>query len=170
VTLDIKCYPDPVLKRACRPVRTITDNLVRRAREMLEFMYEADGIGLAACQVGWSNRIVTIDVELDQRDPRIFVNPLITEREGEQELEEGCLSLPGLRLKVPRAERVKVVAYTLEGRRLEIEAEGLAACAWQHELDHLNGLLIVDRVPPTTLIGLRDQLKRLEEAENATAE
>ena len=163
--MEIKCYPDPVLKKACRPVRRITDDFVRRAHEMLEFMYEADGVGLAACQVGWRDRIITLDVELSQHDPRIFVNPVILTREGEFEMEEGCLSLPGLRLRVPRAERVKIVAYTLDGQRLEMEAEGFAACAWQHELDHLNGLLIVDRVPPTTLIGLREQLRRLEEAE-----
>ncbi len=79
------------------------------------------------------------------------------------EQEEGCLSLPGLRVLVARSERVAVVAYTLEGERLEMEAEGLAARAWQHELDHINGVLIVDRLPPARLMSIRSHLKRLEQ-------
>jgi peptide deformylase len=78
-------------------------------------------------------------------------------------VEEGCLSLPGIRLKVPRAEKITVAAYTMTGERVEMQLEGLASCAWQHEMDHLNGLLIIDKVPPTALIAVRDQLRQLEE-------
>jgi peptide deformylase len=140
----------------------VTGEIVTLADAMLECMYESDGIGLAAPQIGRSERIITLDVELDKHDPRVFLNPFITQREGEIELDEGCLSLPGLRVKVPRANRVRVVAYTLDGKRVELEAEGLGAVAWQHELDHLNGLLIIDRIEPMARLSLRDQLRRLE--------
>jgi len=142
---------------------------MEQARQMLDLMYEADGVGLAAPQVGWPRRLVTLDSEGTRQGQRIFLNPVITRREGEFEHEEGCLSLPGIRLKVPRADKVTVVVYTLEGERLELEVEGLASCVWQHELDHLNGLLIIDRVPPTTLITVRDQLKKLEQEAQGTA-
>ncbi len=160
--MELKVYPDRVLRRKCRPTRRIDDEFVRRAREMLDFMYEAKGLGLAAPQVGWTDRIVTLDVEQQQEGGRIFVNPRIVQREGQMEHEEGCLSLPGLQVEVPRSESVLIVAYTLGGERREIQAEGLAACAWQHEVDHLNGILIIDRLPPTALTSVRRQLKRLE--------
>lgn len=161
-TMEIRCYPDRVLRKRCRPVRTIDDEFLARAHRMLDFMYVADGIGLAGPQVGWTDQIITLDVDLRHDGKRIFVNPRIIHRDGTLEAEEGCLSLPGIRIKVPRAGRVAVVAYTLAGERLELEAEGLAAVAWQHELDHLNGLLIIDRVAPTTLMSIRDQLRQLE--------
>ncbi|MFO8007641.1 MAG: peptide deformylase [Candidatus Brocadiia bacterium] len=160
--MELKIYPDGVLRKRCRPVEEIDDAFVSRAEDMLEFMYEADGVGLAGPQIGWTDRIVTLDVDLDRDGPRIYVNPRIIGREGHAEEEEGCLSLPGLRVQVPRSERVAVVAYTLEGERLEMEAEGLAARAWQHELDHINGVLIVDRLPPARLMSIRSHLKRLE--------
>jgi len=163
-------YPERVLRKKCQPVERIDDRVVSDAQAMLEFMYESDGLGLAGPQVNWANQIVTLDIEQTGRGRRIFVNPRIIEREGHLEHEEGCLSLPGLRLLVPRSERVRVVAYTLEGERLELEAEGLAACAWQHETDHLNGVLIIDRVQPTTLMTVRDRLRLLErEWESRTA-
>jgi peptide deformylase len=160
--VELRYYPDRVLKRTCRPLREVTSETVTRAEEMLEFMYEADGCGLAGPQVGWGERIVTLDPEGGREGLRIFINPLIVHREGQSEIEEGCLSLPGIRVPVPRAAKVRVVAYTLRGERLEMEADGLAACAWQHEVDHLNGILIIDRLPPTKLITLREPLKRLE--------
>ena len=161
--MELRYYPDRVLRKPCAPVREVDDELAAKAQRMLEFMYDAEGIGLAANQVGWSHRIVTLDVELARQGTRIFINPRIVNREGHVELEEGCLSLPGVRLAVPRAEKVAVVAYTLEGERVETEAEGLEACAWQHELDHLNGVLIIDKVPPTRLMAVRGQLKQLAE-------
>lgn len=165
--MELKIYPDRVLRRKCRPIERIDDEFVRRAHEMLDFMYQADGLGLAAPQVGRTDQIVTLDVEQQHEGERIFINPRIAEREGDMEHDEGCLSLPGLQVNVPRSERVVVVAYTLEGERLEIEAEGLAACAWQHEVDHLNGILIVDRLSPTAITGVRRQLKRLEQEQEA---
>ncbi len=166
--LELKCYPDRILRRKCRPVREVNDQVAERAAEMLDFMYASEGLGMAAPQIGWTSRIVTLDVESDREGRRIFVNPRIVHREGYAEEEEGCLSLPGIRLKVPRAARVVVVAYSLTGERVEMEAEDLAGCAWQHELDHLNGLLIIDKVPPTTLMPVRARLKELEREASAT--
>ncbi len=161
--MELKYYPDRVLRRKSRPIQEVNDDVMQRARQMLDFMYEAEGVGLAGPQIGWDRRIVTIDIEGAKPEDRIFVNPLIVHRDGAAEQEEGCLSLPGIKVKVPRAEKVAVVAYTLSGRRIEFSFEGLAACVWQHELDHLNGVLIIDKLPPTTLITIRDQLKKLEE-------
>ncbi len=162
--MELKKYPDRVLRTRCRPVRDVDDAVLRRAERMLDFMYESDGLGLAGPQVGWTQQIVTVDVTGEREGPRIFLNPRIVEMQGAAEIEEGCLSLPGVRIEVPRAEKIKLVAYTIRGERLEFDFEGLPAIAWQHEVDHLNGTLIIDRLPPTRLMAVRDQLKRLEHA------
>ena len=167
--MEIRHYPDAVLKKRTRPIEEVTAEVVDRAHEMLEMMYENEGVGLAANQVGWSRRIVTLDTELSHAGERIFLNPRIVRAEGHAEDEEGCLSLPGLHLVVPRAARIAVVAFTLEGKRVEIEADGLLCRAWQHEMDHLDGLLIVDKVTPTARLAVRRQLKQLEN-EAAAAE
>jgi peptide deformylase len=162
--MELKLYPDRTLRRRCRPLLEVDGEVTARAQEMLEFMYQSEGVGLAGPQIGWCQRICTLDPDGSHDGRRIFVNPLIVHREGYAEHDEGCLSLPGIEVRVPRSAKVAVVAYTLDGERVEMEAEDLAACAWQHELDHLNGVLIIDRVPPTTLLGIREQLKKLEEA------
>ena len=159
--MELKLYPDRILRRKCQPVREVDDEVLHRAEEMLQFMYESDGVGLAGPQIAWPRQILTLDVGGEHLDPRIFVNPRIVNREGYIEMEEGCLSLPGIRALVPRAEKVAVVAYTILGERIEAEAEGLAAVAWQHELDHLNGILFIDHLAPTQLITIRDELKRM---------
>lgn len=161
---DIRLYPDPVLRRKARPIREITDEVCRRAAEMLELMYEDDGVGLAGPQVAWSGCVVTIDTSGEREGERIFINPKIVDKRGEMEGMEGCLSLPGLHAKVIRAERVAVVTYDLEGHKLEMEVEGLAARAWQHELDHLQGILFIDRISPAERLALRHRLKDFEQA------
>jgi peptide deformylase len=160
--MEIHCYPDHVLRRRALPVRKITDEVWELAQSMLGTMYEADGVGLAAPQVGESVRLVTIDTTGEQQEPRVFVNPRITEQRGEVEGEEGCLSLPGLSGKVVRADWLAVTAYDLEGRKLEMEVEGLAARAFQHELDHLRGVLFIDHLSPTERMALRRRLKEME--------
>jgi len=161
--MELKRYPDRALRKKCLPVRDVDDEFVSRAQQMLEFMYAAEGLGLAAPQVGRTDRIVTLDVAQQREGTRIFLNPRIVSHEGYMEEEEGCLSLPGIRVKVPSAEKVAVRAFLLDGEQVEVEAEGLAAAAWQHELDHLNGVLIIDHLTPTRLITIRGQLKDLEE-------
>ena len=161
--MELRYYPDRVLRKRTRPIETVTDEVLERAHQMLDVMYQAEGVGLAGPQVAWSRRIVTLAAEDEEPSGRVFLNPVIIRREGQTEQEEGCLSLPGIKVKVPRAEKITVVAYALNGERAEFDLDGLPACVWQHELDHLNGILIIDKLPPTTLITIRDQLKKLEE-------
>lgn len=162
--MELKIYPDKVLRKRCKPLRDVGDAEAQRMRDMLEFMYEADGVGLAGPQVGWSARVIALDPEQDQSGPRIFINPRLLESEGNAVEPEGCLSLPGIQAPVSRSERVRVAAYTLSGDRIEEESEGLRARAWQHEIDHLNGVLFIDRLEPTALVQIRRRLKELEES------
>jgi peptide deformylase len=146
--LPILTYPDPILKRASKPVQGPLDSLRRLAEDMVETMYAAPGVGLAAPQVGHALRLIVADVSNHQEgtDLIIMVNPEILWADGEILWEEGCLSVPDLVVEIPRSERLRVGGYDLSGNRVEIEAEGLLAIAFQHELDHLEGRLIVDRV------------------------
>ena len=162
--MELKVYPDRVLRTKCLPLKEVTDADLAQARQMLELMYESDGIGLAAPQVGWDRRIVTLDVEREGKGERIFVNPLIRHTEDEVNEEEGCLSVPGIWAPVRRAAKIVLVAYTIHGERVEQELEGLLARVWQHELDHLNGVLFIDHLPPTTLMTFRQKLRELEAA------
>jgi peptide deformylase len=168
--MRIETYPSRILRAKCLPVREFADKDLARARRMLELMYEAQGVGLAGPQVAWQTQIMTLDIEQSHRGDRIFFNPRIIDTAGETEEEEGCLSVPGVRAPVKRAERVVVAAYNLRGEHFEREAAGLEARAWQHELDHLSGVLFIDRLEPTTLVTVRQQLKELEqEAEEEKA-
>ncbi len=161
--MELKIYPDDVLRKSCQPLREVGDSEAQRLHDMVDFMYECDGLGLAGPQIGWSARVVALDAEQDRTDPRIFINPTLHNPEGEVTAEEGCLSLPGIQVPVLRAERVKVKAYTLDGNQWEKVVENLEARAWQHEVDHLNGVLFIDRLQPTKLAQIRHQLKKLEE-------
>lgn len=134
----------------------------------MELIYQARGIGLAAPQVGWSVRLFIIDVDGDLHGEKVFINPVITEEVGELNKEEGCLSFPGIMGKVVRAQRIKAQAYTLKGQKIEIEAEGLAARAWQHEIDHLNGCLFIDKMSPASRLAISHQLKEFERSYKGT--
>ncbi|MFW6044981.1 MAG: peptide deformylase [Planctomycetota bacterium] len=165
--MELKIYPDDVLRRECEPLREVGPEERRRLKRMVDFMYECEGVGLAGPQVGWEARVVALDVEQDGEDPRIFLNPRLLESEGNEVDSEGCLSFPGIVAPVPRAERVKISAYTLEGDRIEREVEGLHARAWQHEVDHLNGVLLIDHLPTAELLKIRRSLKKLESRSNS---
>jgi len=142
---EIVIYPDPFLRKKAREVKSIDDRVARLAAEMAETMYAAPGIGLAAPQVGVSERVILVDVTGPERKELItLVNPVIVEKEGTQIFEDGCLSVPEVREKVERAAQVLVRGYDLDEREREIEAEGLLAIALQHEIDHLNGVLFID--------------------------
>ena len=142
--LTILEFPDPRLRRVAKPVDEVTENERRLATDMLETMYEARGIGLAATQVNQGVRVVVMDLSEDKSEPRVFINPEIIERDGSQNCEEGCLSVPGIYAEVKRAERVKVRALDRDGNPFELEADGLLAVCIQHEIDHLDGKLFVD--------------------------
>jgi peptide deformylase len=146
--LEILKYPDSRLSKVARPVSNVTDATVQLIGDMLETMYAAPGVGLAATQIGMLQRIVVLDV--DHENPRTnvykLINPVITHSEGKVIWEEGCLSVVDSTAEVSRAEQVQVVALDERGNERKIEAEGLLAVALQHEIDHLDGKLFIDRI------------------------
>lgn len=148
--LQIRHYPDPVLKLKAEPVTTFDGPLRRLAEDMLETMYSAPGVGLAAPQVGVSQRLIVLDCSPKDagQNPLIAVNPEIVTREGECCEEEGCLSVPEYYAKVVRSEKVRIRFQDVNGIAHDLEAEGLWAICFQHEIDHLDGILFVDRLSP----------------------
>lgn len=145
---EVVKYPDPVLAKKGEPVTEFDTNLKKLADEMFESMYAAQGIGLAAPQISLSKRLTVIDLSFNKKpeDRIVLVNPEVIEREGKQVEEEGCLSLPDIREKVSRAAWVKVRAQNVKGEWFEVEGEELLARALQHEIDHLDGVLFIDRI------------------------
>ena len=144
----IVTYPNPVLAKKAAPVTEITDEIRALAAEMGELMYADKGIGLAAPQVAESIRLITVDLSGPEKreDPRVFVNPVLSNLEGEVESEEGCLSVVGYRSTVIRAERLHLSAQDLDGNVVEMDADDLMAICLQHEVDHLNGVLFIDKI------------------------
>jgi peptide deformylase len=149
---NILRYPDKRLRTKAKAVKVFDDNLCKLADEMAEAMYRGNGVGLAAPQVGIGSRVFVIDVANNEEDSpsdlKVFVNPEIVETSGEIMWSEGCLSFPGIREDIERFERVTVRAKNQWGVAFEIKAEGLLAVAIQHENDHLDGKLIIDRLGP----------------------
>lgn len=163
--LKIVQYPHPVLKHVSRPLKRIDAELRTTIREMFDLMYQANGIGLAANQVALPYRLFVINLTADpaQADQeRVFINPVLSHPKGTDEAEEGCLSLPGLYRPVRRPASIRVHAYDLKGREIEETLEGLFSRAVQHETDHLDGVLFIDRLPPTVQMAIRDDLDEFE--------
>lgn len=151
--LPIRLYPDPVLKQEAETITKVDDRIMKLAKDMLETLYQTPGgIGLAAPQVGESVRMVVIDVahrlEEENDEPLVIINPEIVESEGEIEFEEGCLSFPGYTTEITRSEMVRVQALDLNENPVEYVVNDFLAIVFQHELDHLNGKLILDYVSP----------------------
>jgi peptide deformylase len=148
--LEIRLYGDPVLKQVSAPVTRFDAELARFGDDLLETMRDAHGAGLAAPQVGVLKRMFAYDVGVDEETGEhpfgVLVNPVITRREGEQTGEEGCLSFPGLYYACTRAMAVTVAANDVHGRRLELDGEGVLARCFQHEIDHLDGVLFIERL------------------------
>jgi len=162
-SLGIIKYPDRRLRRPCAPV-VATDEAVRRlAERMFELMFAAKGIGLAACQAGVNVQLFVACLTGEPADRRVYVNPKILAAEGAQEEEEGCLSVPGVTCKIKRPGVVAIRATDLGGAVFEETAEGLAARVFQHEMDHLDGRLILDRMGSVAKLAMRRVLKDLEE-------
>lgn len=162
--LEIRYFPDPILRRVAEPVERIDEELRRLAEEMIETMYAAKGVGLAAPQVGISKRMIVVDTTPEGRSPQVFLNP-VAHRLGRQKetTEEGCLSIPDIRAKVTRPSKILLEAFNLQGAAIRLEAEGLLACALQHEIDHLDGILFIDRISIAKKFSLRNELHRREE-------
>ena len=142
--LEILHYPDPRLRNTAEPVSAVDDLVRQLIDDMLETMYAAPGIGLAAIQVNVPKRVIVVDISEEKNQPYSLVNPEIIEHRGEIEMEEGCLSVPGVYENVRRPEWVKVKALDRNGDPYELEIDGLLAVCIQHEIDHLNGKLFVD--------------------------
>jgi peptide deformylase len=145
-TLEILQYPDPRLRHVAAPVDAVDEAVRGLAADMLETMYAAHGIGLAATQVGVDRRVCVIDVSEAKDEPLVLINPEISWREGSQESVEGCLSIPDVEDKVRRAERVGVRALDRDGEAFELDTDGLLAVCVQHEIDHLDGRLFIDHL------------------------
>lgn len=145
---EILKYPDPRLREVAKPVADVTDEIRGLIDDMAETMYESNGCGLAATQIGVNHRIFVLDCagEDEPSDFRVFINAEILEADGSQTWNEGCLSFPGVTEDIKRAETVRVRALDRNGQPFEIEADGLLAVAIQHELDHLNGVLMIDKL------------------------
>ena len=161
--LEIKKYPEMVLKKVAAPVRDWDRSLQTLIDSMIETMYAAPGIGLAAPQVDVSKRLVIVDVSLREGEEApliILINPEVVHTDGDTESEEGCLSLPGIVTSVKRADRVLVRGYDREGNQIEIEGEGLLSRVLQHEIDHLNGTLLIDRMSPIKREFYKKRLKK----------
>lgn len=165
--LNILEFPDPRLRRVARPVETVGERERQLAEDMLETMYEARGIGLAATQVNEGIRLVVMDLSEERDEPRVFINPEITERDGSQTCEEGCLSVPGVYAEVERAEKIKVRSLDLEGESRELEADGLLAVCIQHEIDHLDGKVFIDYLSPLKRRMVEKRLRK-QQREKAT--
>jgi peptide deformylase len=158
--LPILRFPDPRLKKIAVPVTTIDDSVRRLIADMAETMYEAPGIGLAATQVDVHKRIVVIDVSEDKSRLLALINPRLENCQGQQEGEEGCLSVPGIYEKVERAERVTVHYQDADGAQRTLVAEGLLAVCIQHEIDHLNGKVFVDHLSQLKQTRIRNKLAK----------
>jgi peptide deformylase len=164
--LEILTFPDERLRRRAGPVEVVDDSVRALIDDMFETMYDAPGIGLAAIQVNVPKRVVVIDISDEKNEPLCFINPEIVSRDGLEQMEEGCLSVPGFYETVTRAERVTVRALARDGKPFELDTDGLLAVCIQHEIDHLDGRLFVDHISSLKRHRIR---KKLEKERRQTA-
>lgn len=164
--LEILEYPDPRLRTKAAAVTVVDDRVRAIISDMFDTMYDAPGIGLAATQVNVHERIVVIDVSEDKSEPLVFINPEVTVLEGEPEtMQEGCLSVPGFYEEVTRIEHCLVKALDRDGKPFELECRGLLAVCIQHEIDHLEGKLMVDYISPLKRNRIKDKLEKKHKLE-----
>jgi peptide deformylase len=161
--LQIIKYPDPRLRKMSAPVEQIDQHLKDLATRMIGLMHESRGVGLAAPQVGENIRMFVMNPTGEEGQDRVYVNPVLSDADGEEEGEEGCLSLPNINAKVWRSKTLKMQAHDLDGNPIEEVATGYIARIWQHETDHLNGTMIIDRMGPVARLAARRALKELEQ-------
>lgn len=168
--LPIRQYPEQVLRGKAKPVEAITPDIQKLIDDMIETMYAAPGVGLAAPQVGVPLSLAVIDVSADEPGSLlVLINPEIISKEGEIEEDEGCLSVQDFNAPVKRYEKVRVRATGRDGKVYEKEGEGLLARAFQHELDHLNGVLFIDRISPLKRDIFKRKVKKMLKGEGAKA-
>ena len=162
--LTVLHFPDPRLRNKALPVDAVGEDIGQLSRDMLETMYAEKGIGLAATQVGVPKRVVVMDLSEGKDSPMVLVNPEIKEKSGSEEMEEGCLSVPGFFETVRRAEKIAFRYLNLDGEEMEVRAEGLLAVCVQHEIDHLDGKLFIDYLSPLKQQRLRKKLEKRKKA------
>lgn len=160
--LDVLHYPDPRLRKKAVPVTVVDDSIRQLAGDMLETMYAEKGIGLAATQINVQKRVVVIDLSENRDQPMTLVNPEILHSEGTEQMQEGCLSVPGYFDLVERAERIRLRYLDLDGKSVELETDGLLAVCVQHEIDHLNGKLFIDYLSPLKRQRLKKKIEKQE--------
>ncbi len=158
--LEVLTFPDDRLRTVATPVEVVNDNIKSLVKNMFETMKDEKGIGLAATQVDVHKRVVVMDVSEEQNQPHVFINPEIIEKSGTVCSEEGCLSVPNNYATVDRAEKITVTALNENGDSFELKAEGLLAICIQHELDHLEGVLLVDYLSPLKRTRLKKKLEK----------
>lgn len=158
--LDILHFPDPRLRNLAKPVREVDSQVRKLIDDMFDTMYQAPGIGLAAIQVNVPQRVITIDISEEKNQPLVLVNPEILEKDGVEEMSEGCLSVPGYYENVKRAERIRFRALDRNGEPYEMAADGLLAVCVQHEIDHLDGKLFVDYLSSLKRQRIRKKLEK----------
>ncbi|NOT10669.1 MAG: peptide deformylase [Methylococcaceae bacterium] len=167
--LNILEFPDERLRKKAAKVETVDYKIKKLADDMLETMYESRGVGLAATQVNVHQRVIVIDVSENKDTPLYLINPEIIEKDGVEESEEGCLSVPGFFEKVKRAEHIRVKALNRDGQTYEFEARDLLAVCVQHEIDHLNGKLFVDYISPLKRQRIKKKLEKIHKMEHSPA-
>lgn len=160
--LDILTIPDSRLHKVAKPVGAITTEILTLLDDMLETMYQAPGIGLAATQVDVHQRIVVIDLSEEKNQPLILINPEIIDHEGSEVNEEGCLSVPGIYEQVERAERITVKARNRDDEVVQFTTDGLLAICIQHEIDHLNGKVFIDHISPLKRRRIKKKLEKIK--------
>jgi peptide deformylase len=158
--LDILEYPDSRLRTVAKPVEAVDERIRTLASDMLETMYLAPGIGLAASQVNVHERLVVVDISEDQNEPHVFINPEYEKLGDDIEYQEGCLSIPGYYEKVSRSDKIHIKALNTEGDSFELVAEDLLAICIQHEIDHLDGKLFVDYLSNLKRTRIRKKLEK----------
>ncbi len=167
--LEVLHFPDPRLRKKAVPVKNIDQGIKTLANDMLETMYDEGGIGLAATQVNVQKRVVVIDLSEQHNQPMYLINPEILTKDGVEQMQEGCLSVPGYYDLVERAERVKFRYLDLDGQQQEIETDGLLAVCIQHEIDHLDGKLFIDYLSPLKRQRLRKKLEKQDKLQHVQA-
>jgi peptide deformylase len=157
---EILHFPDSRLRNVAGPVEKVDDEIRQLVDDMFETMYDAPGIGLAAIQINVPQRVIVIDVSEDKSEPLCLINPEILEKEGEESMDEGCLSVPEIYETVTRAEKIRVRALDRDGHSFEMDADGLLAVCIQHEIDHLDGKLFVDYLSNLKRQRIRKKLEK----------
>ena len=160
--LAVVHYPDPRLRQACTPIETVDESVRALTERMFEVMFESRGVGLAAPQVGVTVRLLVASPSFEEHDRIVLINPRVVAEDGWEDMEEGCLSFPGVYCKIKRRQTVTIESLGLDGSPMTQELEGFAARVVQHEMDHLDGRLLVDRMSQIAKLANRKTLKQLE--------